>query len=49
MKKEKENIKLLRERFLVKFCKQKGWNSNELTTGQMLIIVNQSEYKNPKI
>jgi hypothetical protein len=47
MKKEKENIKLLRERFLVKFCKQKGWNSNELTTGQMLIIVNQSEYKNP--
>jgi hypothetical protein len=49
MNKEKENIKLLREKFLITFCKNKGWNSEELTTGQMLIIVNQPEYKNPKI
>jgi hypothetical protein len=46
MKKEKENKKILRERSLIKFCKQKGWNSNELTTGQMLIIVNEPGYKN---
>jgi hypothetical protein len=49
MKKEKENIKILREKFLVEFCKQKGWNSEELTTGQMFMIVKQLEYINPKI
>lgn len=44
----KNEIKILRERFLVKFCKEKKWNPNELTTGQMLIITKQSDYVNPK-
>jgi hypothetical protein len=55
MKRKKENIKekrkisSLRERFLVKYCKEKGWNYKELTTGQMLHIVTKPEYKNPQI
>lgn len=44
----KQEIKLLREKFLTDFCKQKKWNPNELTTGQMLIITKQPEYINPK-
>jgi hypothetical protein len=47
MKLENE-IKLLRERFIKKFCKQKGWNPNELTVNQMLIITNNQEYLKPK-
>lgn len=38
--------KIEREKFIKKFCKEKGWNPNELTTNQMLIIVSQSKYKN---
>lgn len=45
----KQELNLLREIFLVKFCKEKNWNQNELTTGQMLIIASQPEFKNPKI
>lgn len=44
----KEEIKVLKERFLIDFCKSKGWNPSELTTGQMLILINQQGYKNPK-
>lgn len=44
----KNEIKSLRERFIIDFCKSKGWNGDELTTGQMMIIVNQPDYKNPK-
>lgn len=36
-----------KENFIRKFCKKKGWNPNELTTNQMLVIVNQKEYKEP--
>lgn len=46
--KERNRISNLREKFLISYCKEKGWNHNELTTGQMLIIVNKPEYKNPK-
>jgi len=50
MKKTKnKNISTLRERFIIDFCKKKGWNHNELTTGQMLIISNNTDYKNPKL
>ena len=28
------------------FCKERGWNAKELTTGQMLFITNQPEYQN---
>lgn len=45
MAKKKENIFLLREKFIAKFCKQRGWNPKELTTGQMLFIISQPEFK----
>ena len=38
-----------REKFLNEFCKKKGWNPNELTTGQMLIISKDIGYDNPII
>lgn len=44
----KQEKDLLRERFIVKFCKEKKWNHNELTTGQMLIITKQPGFINPK-
>ena len=47
MKLESE-IKLLKENFIKKFCKEKGWNPNELTVNQMLIITKQANYINPK-
>lgn len=34
-----------KENFIKKFCKEKGWNPNELTPNQMLIIVRQEGYK----
>jgi hypothetical protein len=45
----KQEIKILREKFLMKFCKEKKWNPTELTVGQMLIITKQADYQNPKI
>ena len=44
MKLESE-IKLLREVFIKNFCKERGWNAKELTTGQMLFISTQLEYQ----
>jgi hypothetical protein len=44
----KQEKDLLRERFIVKFCKEKKWNFNELTTGQMLIITQQPDFIKPK-
>jgi hypothetical protein len=45
----KNEIKILREKFLIKFCKEKRWNPDELTTGQMLIIIKHPDYLNPKL
>lgn len=36
--------KIEKEKFIRKFCKEKGWNPNELTTNQMLIITRQPDY-----
>jgi hypothetical protein len=33
------------EKFIKNFCKERGWNAKELTTGQMLFISNQLEYQ----
>jgi len=44
MKPNKKDTNLLRERFLIKFCKEKGWNPKELTTNQMLIVVKNQNY-----
>ena len=45
----KEDLSALREQFIVKYAKNKGWNSNSLTTNQMLEIIEQSEYKSPNL
>lgn len=42
-----EEMTLLREKFLVEYSKEKGWNHKELTTQQMLEITNQKQYKTP--
>lgn len=42
-----EETSLLREKFLIEYSKNKGWNPKELTTTQMLEIATQKEYKNP--
>lgn len=40
-----EELNLLREKYVIEYAKQKGWNPNELTTNQMLEIVNTKGYK----
>lgn len=47
-KSPKENVSLLREKFLLNYCKKMNWNHNELSTNQMLIITTQKEYISPK-
>mgnify|MGYP006928205974 CR=1 FL=1 len=42
-----EEVVLLREKFIVKYSKTKGWNHKELSTTQMLEIATQREYTNP--
>jgi hypothetical protein len=36
---------MTKEKVMIKICKQKGWNINELTTGQMLYLVNHPDVK----
>jgi len=45
--KTKQEISILREKFLVEYCKKMGWNHNELSTNQMLLITQQNGYINP--
>lgn len=45
----KDEITLLRERFIGEYSKKKGWNAKELSTEQMLEIVSQKEYKTPNL
>ena len=48
-KKDNKLVKsLVKERIMTKLCKERGWNINELTTGQLLFILNQPEVKNSK-
>ena len=48
-KKDNKLVKsLVKERIMTKLCKERAWNINELTTGQMLFILNQPEVKNSK-
>lgn len=44
---KKEEVDLLREKFISEYSKNKGWNPNELSTSQMFEIVAQKEYKTP--
>lgn len=43
----KQEIAFLREEFLKKYCKRMGWNPNELSTDQHLLIIHQDGYINP--
>ena len=43
----KEDISLLREKFLTEYARKKGWNVSELTPNQMIEIVEQTGYKSP--
>lgn len=43
----KEELSSMRELFIQTYSKKKGWNSNSLTTEQLLEIVNDNNYKNP--
>lgn len=45
--KDKQEISILREKFLVEYCKKMCWNHNELSTSQMLLITQQKGYQNP--
>ncbi len=38
---------MLRETFMVKYAKSKGWNPKDLTQNQILEIVQRPEYKSP--
>lgn len=42
-----EEVQILREKLIGEYSKKKGWDSKNLTTIQMLEIVNSREYKNP--
>ena len=44
-----EETTLLREKFISEYSRKKGWNPKELTTGQMLEIATNKEYKTPGI
>lgn len=46
-KKTKQEVAILREKFLVEYCKKMGWNHNELSTNQMLFITQQKGYISP--
>lgn len=46
--KNKERIRISKEKFIHEFCKERGWNPKELTTGQMLFVITQQDFKNIK-
>lgn len=43
----KDEISLLREKFITEYSKEKGWNPKKLSTTQMLEICSQRGYKLP--
>lgn len=45
----KEEIFLLREKFIHQYSRSKGWNPKELSTRQMLEIISQEMYKKPRL
>lgn len=45
----KQDIDLLREKFLTEYARKKGWDKSNLSPNQMLEIVEQRGFKNPGI
>ena len=39
---------LEKEKFIINFCKKKGWDKDKLSTKQMLSIVNHKDFKKIK-
>ena len=44
-----EEITLLREQYVIEYAKKKGWDSNKLSTTQLLEIVESKGYRQPMI
>lgn len=42
-----KDISMLKENFLIEYCKKKGWDKNNLSVEQLLEISNKKEYKTP--
>lgn len=45
----KEELTTLREKYIHEYSKKKGWNSDSLSSEQLLEIVQSNGYKNPGI
>jgi Arc/MetJ-type ribon-helix-helix transcriptional regulator len=45
----KEELITLREKYIHEYSKKKGWNSDNLSSEQLLEIVQSNGYKNPGI
>lgn len=45
----KKEVNFLREKFVIKYAKNKGWNLENLSTSQMMEIISKDDYKFPKI
>lgn len=43
----KDDLTILREKFISEYARKKGWDKNNLTPNQLLEIVEQRGYKNP--
>lgn len=43
----KDDLTILREKFISEYARKKGWDKNSLTPNQLLEIVEQRGYKNP--
>lgn len=43
----KEDITILREKFISEYTRKKGWDKNNLTPNQLLEIIEQKGYSNP--
>lgn len=44
-----EDMNILREKYIAKYSREKGWDVNNLTHTQLLEIVQSKGYKNPGI
>jgi hypothetical protein len=44
-----DDLRILRENFIIQYAKNKGWDHKNLTSEQLLEIVENKKYKNPMI
>lgn len=44
-----DEIVFLREQYVIEYAKKKGWDSNKLSTMQLMEIVESKHYKQPMI